>query len=65
MIFKSFEDYSQHILANPDHPAHHAMRTTHLKEMREQDPRLKRAAPRPMAPLNVVVASTGRRRLPF
>lgn len=41
MVFKTFAEYQQFILANPDHPAHEAVRTRELKERRENDPRLR------------------------
>lgn len=44
-IYKTFADYAAHILENPEHPAHHAMRSTYLKEMRERDPRLRATQP--------------------
>lgn len=53
--FKTFDSYTAHILANPDHPAHAVVRATHLKEMRERDPRLRKTGP--SAPLGVVIAS--------
>lgn len=41
VLFKTFQEYENYVLATPSHPAHAmTVRNKRLKEARENDPRL-------------------------